>query len=100
MAAVDTDGEPALRSGSARPDLDAVSAGLPPAVAPVHSKPGHRIKMLKRQMYGRTNLDLLRKRVTETVYLSPTTDSRKIGKAVQRFLDKSIKAGSDDEASR
>lgn len=94
MAAVDTDGEPALRSGSARPDLDAVSAGLPPAVSPVH------FKMLKRQMYGRTNLDLLRKRVTETVYLSPTTDSRKIGKAVQRFLDKSIKAVSDDEASR
>jgi transposase len=45
-------------------DLDAVTAGL---TQPWNSGPmeGHvnRIKMLKRQMYGRANLDLLRKRV-------------------------------------
>ena len=46
-----------------RRDLDAVTAGL----TLVHNSgpvEGHvnRIKMLKRQMYGRANLDLLRKR--------------------------------------
>ena len=45
-------------------DLAAVTAGL---TQPWNSGPveGHvnRIKMLKRQMYGRANLDLLRKRV-------------------------------------
>jgi transposase len=45
-------------------DLAAVTAGLtlPWSSGPVD---GHvnRIKMLKRQMYGRANLDLLRKRV-------------------------------------
>jgi transposase len=44
-------------------DLAAVTAGL---TQPWNSGPveGHvnRIKMLKRQMYGRANLDLLRKR--------------------------------------
>jgi transposase len=48
-------------------DLDAVTAGL---TQPWNSGPveGHvnRIKMLKRQMYGRANLDLLRKRVLIT----------------------------------
>lgn len=48
-------------------DLDAVTAGL---TQPWNSGPveGHvnRIKMLKRQMYGRANLDLLRKRVLMT----------------------------------
>ncbi|HVQ53128.1 MAG TPA: ISL3 family transposase [Mycobacterium sp.] len=66
MTAVDADGEPALRSfvRGLRRDLDAVTAGLtlPHSSGPVE---GHvnRIKMLKRQMYGRANLDLLRKRV-------------------------------------
>jgi transposase len=47
-----------------RRDYDAVRNGL---TLPHNSGPveGHvnRIKMLKRQMYGRANLDLLRKRV-------------------------------------
>ncbi|WP_374107788.1 transposase [Rhodococcus sp. DMU2021] len=66
MSEVDGAGSPALRSFVAglRRDLDAVTAGLTLEhdSGPVE---GHvdRIKMLKRQMYGRANLDLLRKRV-------------------------------------
>ncbi|WP_016695686.1 ISL3 family transposase [Rhodococcus rhodochrous] len=66
MSEVDSAGSPALRSFVAglRRDLDAVTAGL---TLEHNSGPveGHvnRIKMLKRQMYGRANLDLLRKRV-------------------------------------
>lgn len=66
MTSVDATGSPALRSFAAglRRDLDAVTAGL---TLEHNSGPveGHvnRIKMLKRQMYGRANLDLLRKRV-------------------------------------
>jgi transposase len=66
MAAVDADALPALRSFviGLRRDQDAVTAGL---TLPWNSGPveGHvnRIKMLKRQMYGRANLDLLRKRI-------------------------------------
>ncbi|USI93070.1 transposase (plasmid) [Rhodococcus pyridinivorans] len=66
MSDVDATGSPALRSFTAglRRDLDAVAAGL---TLEHNSGPveGHvnRIKMLKRQMYGRANLDLLRKRV-------------------------------------
>ncbi|GAA4472133.1 hypothetical protein GCM10023094_03930 [Rhodococcus olei] len=66
MADVDATGAPALRSFTTglRRDLDAVTAGL---TLEHNSGPveGHvnRIKMLKRQMYGRANLDLLRKRV-------------------------------------
>ncbi|QHG85496.1 ISL3 family transposase (plasmid) [Rhodococcus rhodochrous] len=66
MTEVDATGSPALRSFviGLRRDLDAVTAGL----TLVHNSgpvEGHvnRIKMLKRQMYGRANLDLLRKRV-------------------------------------
>ena len=66
MTDVDTTGSQALRSfvTGLRRDLDAVTAGL----TLVHNSgpvEGHvnRIKMLKRQMYGRANLDLLRKRV-------------------------------------
>jgi transposase len=66
MTDVDATGSPALRSfvTGLRRDLDAVTAGL----TLVHNSgpvEGHvnRIKMLKRQMYGRANLDLLRKRV-------------------------------------
>lgn len=66
MTDVDAAGSSALRSFVAglRRDLDAVNAGL----TLVHNSgpvEGHvnRIKMLKRQMYGRANLDLLRKRV-------------------------------------
>jgi transposase len=70
MTAVDTKGDRALRSfvTGLRRDLDAVTAGLtlPYSSGPVE---GHinRIKMLKRQMYGRANLDLLRKRVIHAV---------------------------------
>nr|WP_229568492.1 ISL3 family transposase [Rhodococcus sp. RDE2] len=66
MTDVDATGSPALRSfvTGLRRDLEAVTAGL----TLVHNSgpvEGHvnRIKMLKRQMYGRANLDLLRKRV-------------------------------------
>ncbi|KUL26906.1 transposase [Actinoplanes awajinensis subsp. mycoplanecinus] len=45
-------------------DIDAVTAGLtlPWSSGPVEGNV-NRIKMLKRQMYGRANFDLLRKRV-------------------------------------
>jgi transposase len=45
-------------------DLDAVTAGLslPFSSGPVEGNV-NRIKMLKRQMYGRADFDLLRKRV-------------------------------------
>ena len=66
MAAVDADDQPHLPSFVAgiRRDYDAVRNGL---TLQHNSGPveGHinRIKMIKRQMYGRANLDLLRKRV-------------------------------------
>jgi len=66
MRRVATDGAPALRSfatGLER-DLDAVTAGLtlPYSSGPVEGTV-NRIKMIKRQMFGRANFDLLRKRV-------------------------------------
>ncbi len=66
MRRVDTAGAPALRSfatGLDR-DLDAVTAGLtlPYSSGPVEGTV-NRIKMIKRQMFGRANFDLLRKRV-------------------------------------
>ena len=66
MARVGNDGAPALRSfatGLER-DLDAVTAGLtlPYSSGPVEGTV-NRIKMIKRQMFGRANFDLLRKRV-------------------------------------
>ena len=66
MAAVDADDQPHLHSFVAgiRRDYDAVRNGL---TLQHNSGPveGHvnRIKMIKRQMYGRANFDLLRKRV-------------------------------------
>jgi transposase len=66
IAAVDADDQPDLQSFAAglRRDYDAVRNGL---TLPHNSGAveGHvnRIKMIKRQMYGRANLDLLRKRV-------------------------------------
>ncbi|MFI9415229.1 transposase [Nocardia gamkensis] len=66
MAVVDRDDLPALQSfvRGLRRDLDAVTAGLslPWSSGPVE---GHvnRIKMIKRQMFGRANPDLLRKRI-------------------------------------
>jgi transposase len=66
MTAADATGEPALRSfvTGLRADQDAVTNGLslPWSSGAVE---GHvnRIKMLKRQMYGRANPDLLRRRV-------------------------------------
>ncbi|MFF4891930.1 hypothetical protein [Micromonospora chersina] len=48
-------------------DCDAVLAGLTPALElRPGRRPGHRIKTIKRQMYRRANLDLLRKRVLAT----------------------------------
>jgi len=69
MRQVDEHASPPLRSFVAglRTDLDAVTAGLtlPWSSGPVE---GHvnRIKMLKRQTYGRAGLNLLRKRVLLT----------------------------------
>ena len=66
IAAIDTTDQPDLRSFTAgiTRDHDAVLNGLTlhHSSGPVE---GHvnRIKMIKRQMYGRANLDLLRKRV-------------------------------------
>jgi transposase len=66
LTAVETDNQPELRSFAAgiRRDYDAVRNGLRLRhnSGPVE---GHvnRIKMIKRQMYDRANLDLLRKRV-------------------------------------
>ncbi|SEU47639.1 Transposase [Nonomuraea wenchangensis] len=69
MNAVLNDDLPELRSfvTGLRRDQDAVTAGLtlPYSSGPVE---GHvnRTKMLKRQMYGRANPDLLRKRILLT----------------------------------
>ncbi|WP_067897214.1 ISL3 family transposase [Nocardia vaccinii] len=66
MTSVDADDQPALASfiRGLRRDQDAVTAGLtlPWSSGPVE---GHvnRIKMLKRQMFGRAKTDLLRKRI-------------------------------------
>ena len=66
MQRVDTDGAPALRSFATglQRDLDAVTAGLTLSYnsGPVEGTI-NRIKMIKRQMFGRANFDLLRKRV-------------------------------------
>ena len=49
-------------------DYEAVKVGLtlPWSTGPVEGQ-NNRLKMLKRQMYGRANLDLLRQRVLYTV---------------------------------
>jgi transposase len=66
MTAATASGEPALQSfvTGLRADQDAVTAGLTLRWSS-GSVEGHinRIKMLKRQMYGRANPDLLRRRV-------------------------------------
>jgi transposase len=66
MSEVATSGDPALRSfvTGLRRDQDAVTAGLTLRWSS-GAVEGHvnRIKMLKRQMYGRANPDLLRRRV-------------------------------------
>jgi hypothetical protein len=66
LTAVETEDQPELRSFAAgiRRNYDAVRNGLT-----LHHNSGpveghvNRIKMIKRQMYGRANVDLLRKRV-------------------------------------
>ncbi|WP_233520264.1 ISL3 family transposase [Prauserella sp. PE36] len=66
MTAVDTSGLPALRSFvlGLRRDQDAVTAGLTlPWSSGVVEGHVNRLKMLKRQMFGRAKPDLLRKRV-------------------------------------
>ena len=66
MSEIDTEGAPALRSFVAglRNDLAAVTAGLSlPYNSGAVEGAVNRIKMLKRQMFGRANFDLLRKRV-------------------------------------
>jgi transposase len=66
MTSADATGEPAIQSfvTGLRADQDAVTAGLTLQWSS-GSVEGHvnRIKMLKRQMYGRANPDLLRRRV-------------------------------------
>ncbi|MEU4345802.1 ISL3 family transposase [Nocardia sp. NPDC023852] len=66
MVAVDSDDQPALHSfvRGLRRDQDAVTAGLTMAWSS-GTVEGHvnRIKMLKRQMFGRAKTDLLRKRI-------------------------------------
>jgi transposase len=63
---VDADDQPELRSFAAgiRLDLAAVTAGLtlPHSSGTVEGNV-NRLKAIKRQMYGRASLDLLRKRV-------------------------------------
>lgn len=66
MSDVETDGAPALRSFSRglRNDLDAVTAGLTTDYSSgAVEGTVNRIKMIKRQMYGRAKFDLLRKRI-------------------------------------
>jgi hypothetical protein len=66
MTAATATGEPALRSfvTGLRADQDAVTAGLSlPWSSGVVEGHVNRIKMLKRQMYGRANPDLLRRRI-------------------------------------
>ncbi|MGW4372015.1 ISL3 family transposase [Nocardia takedensis] len=69
MTEAATDDQPALRSflHGLRRDYDAVTAGLtlPWSSGPVEGQV-NRIKMLKRQMFGRANTDLLRKRILLT----------------------------------
>lgn len=66
MDDVENNGAPALRSfaNGLRNDLDAVTAGptLPYSSGAVEGAV-NRIKMIKRQMYGRATFDLLRKRI-------------------------------------
>jgi transposase len=64
MATAATTDEPALQSfvTGMRADQDAVTAGLT-LRGSSDSVEGHVNKMLKRQMYGRTSPDLLRRRV-------------------------------------
>jgi transposase len=66
ITAVEADDQPDLRSFTAglRRDHDAVVNGLTMTYSSGVVE-GHvnRIKMIKRQMYGRANLDLLRKRI-------------------------------------
>jgi transposase len=66
---VDDDGAPALRSfaNGLRNDIDAVTAGLTTSYnSGAVEGTVNRIKMIKRQMFGRANFDLLRKRVLLT----------------------------------
>ncbi|MEU4739137.1 transposase [Actinosynnema sp. NPDC023658] len=69
MAAVEADDQPALRSFvvGLRRDQDAVTAGLTlPWSSGIVEGHVNRVKMLKRQMFGRAKPDLLRKRVLLT----------------------------------
>lgn len=89
MAAVEADDLPALHSFvlGLRRDQDAVTSGL---TLPYNSGPveGHvnRIKMLKRQMYGRAKPDLLRKRILLSEIRAPPT--RKVHPPTPGFLQK------------
>lgn len=66
LAQIDQNGAPALKSfvNGLRSDLDAVTAGLTlPYSSGAVEGTVNKIKMIKRQMFGRANFDLLRKRV-------------------------------------
>ncbi len=80
MTDVQATGAPALRSSTGLgTDLDAVTAGLtlPHNSGPVEGTV-NKIKMIKRQMYGRANLDLLRIHVLHAVNLYETAASRNV----------------------
>ncbi len=66
IATVEAEGLTAMASFAAnmRRDIDAIRNGLtlPHSSGPVEGSI-NRLKMIKRQMFGRANLDLLRKRV-------------------------------------
>jgi transposase len=69
MPTVDADDQPELRSfvRGVRRDQDAVTAGLTlPWSSGIVEGHVNRVKMLKRQMFGRAKPDLLRKRVLLT----------------------------------
>jgi len=74
IAAVDTDDQPDLHSFTTglKNDYDAVLNGLtlPYSSGKVEGNV-NRIKMIKRQMYGRAGFDLLRKRVTAGPLTNP-----------------------------
>ena len=66
LSQIDEDGAPAVRAFAKglRTDLDAVTAGLTTSYnSGAVEGTVNRIKMIKRQMFGRANFDLLRKRV-------------------------------------
>ncbi|HEY6312680.1 MAG TPA: transposase [Streptosporangiaceae bacterium] len=67
-------------------DLGAVTNGLtmPWSSGPVEGRVNHTFKMIKRQMYGRAGLPLLRKRVLLTARIQPTARKPRCGRQADR----------------